>query len=54
MSAPFIGETFTFTDAQEREVTLRGWGNQHHAVFEDLNGYTVSSTRTPAVITTPP
>lgn len=42
MSAPFDGELFTFTNADGSEIQLRGWGNQFHAVFEDLNGYLVS------------
>ncbi|MGI9598199.1 MAG: M6 family metalloprotease domain-containing protein [Acidimicrobiales bacterium] len=42
MSMPFDGQIFTFQNPDGSEVTLRGWGNQHYAVFEDLEGYTVT------------
>ena len=41
MSTPFNGEEFTFTQPDGSALTVRGWGNQYHAVFEALNGYTV-------------
>jgi hypothetical protein len=42
MSTPFIGEVFTFTQPDGTEIQLRGWGDQHYAVFETLDGYTVT------------
>ncbi len=41
MSTPFIGKEFTFTQPDGTALRVRGWGDQHHAVFETLNGYTV-------------
>lgn len=41
MSMPFSGEEFTFTQPDGTALRVRGWGDQHHAVFEALNGYTV-------------
>lgn len=41
MSTPFNGEEFTFTQPDGSALSVRGWGNQYHAVFETLNGYTV-------------
>ncbi len=41
MSAPFIGQVFTFHQPDGTPITVRGWGDQHHAVFENLEGYTV-------------
>ncbi|MCU1572549.1 MAG: metalloprotease [Micrococcaceae bacterium] len=41
MPSPFVGELFTFSNPDDTEVTLRGWGNQFEAVFETLDGYTV-------------
>lgn len=46
MSTPFFGQTFTFTQPDGSTIELRGWGDQHYAVFETLDGYTV--TRNPA------
>ncbi|MFZ6876439.1 M6 family metalloprotease domain-containing protein [Undibacterium sp. Di27W] len=41
MPAQFSGKQFTFTQPDGTKLWVRGWGNQHHAVFETLNGYTV-------------
>jgi M6 family metalloprotease-like protein len=41
MSRRFDGKVFTFTQPDRTEIRLRGWGDQHHAVFETLDGYTV-------------
>ena len=41
MSMPFYGEEFTFTQPDGSEIKVKGWGDQHHAVFETLDGYTV-------------
>ena len=46
MPTPFFGQVFTFTQPDGSPIQLRGWGNQHYAVFETLDGYTV--TRNPA------
>ena len=40
MASPFIGKTFTFTQPDGTTIQLRGWGDQHYAVFETLDGYT--------------
>jgi M6 family metalloprotease-like protein len=41
MSIPFHGKKFTFTQPDGTELQVKGWGNQRHAVFETLDGYTV-------------
>src|SRR5262245_37531160 len=41
MSTMFRGKEFTFTQPDGTSLTVKGWGDQHHAVFEALNGYTV-------------
>src|SRR5262245_10104380 len=41
MSVQFSAKVFTFTQPDGRQIQLRGWGNQHYAVFETLDGYTV-------------
>ena len=46
MATPFFGRTFTFTQPDGSTLDVRGWGDQHYAVFETLDGYTV--TRNPA------
>ncbi|MBP6778082.1 MAG: M6 family metalloprotease domain-containing protein, partial [Piscinibacter sp.] len=46
MSTPFTGKTFTFTQPDGSTLEVRGWGDQHYAVFETLDGFTV--TRNPA------
>ena len=46
MSTAFFGKPFSFTQPDGSKLELRGWGDQNHAVFETLDGYTV--TRNPA------
>lgn len=41
MASPFISKTFTFTQPDGTRFQVRGWGDQHYAVFETLDGYTV-------------
>ncbi len=41
MSRPFTGKEFTFTQPDGSALWVRGWGDQHQAVFETLNGFTV-------------
>lgn len=41
MSTPFIDKEFTFTNPDGSTVQVRGSGDQYHAVFETLDGYTV-------------
>lgn len=41
MSMPFSGREFTFTQPDGSALKVRGWGDQHHAVFETLSGYTL-------------
>lgn len=41
MAMPFRGTEFNFRQPDGSSLRVRGWGNQHHAVFEALNGYTV-------------
>jgi M6 family metalloprotease-like protein len=41
MSSPFYGEEFTFTQPDGDQIQVRGWGDQHYAVFETLDGFTV-------------
>lgn len=45
MSMPFSGKAFTFTNPDGSTIELRGWGDQHHAVFETLDGYAVVKNR---------
>ncbi len=45
MPTHFSGKTFTFTQPDGSTIELRGWGDQSHAVFETLDGFTV--TRNP-------
>ena len=42
MASPFIAKTFTFTQPDGTQFQVRGWGDQHYAVFETLDGYTVA------------
>ena len=42
MSIPFSGQQFTFQQPDGSEIHLLGWGNQFEAVFETLDGYTVT------------
>jgi M6 family metalloprotease-like protein len=41
MSIPFNGKEFKFVQPDGTVLQVRGWGDQHHAVFETLDGYTV-------------
>jgi M6 family metalloprotease-like protein len=41
MSVPFFGKQFTFTQPDGSQLQVRGYGDQHHAVFETLDGFTV-------------
>ena len=41
MASPFTGKTFTFTQPDGTTLQVRGWGDQHYAVFETLDGYTL-------------
>ena len=38
---PFSGKRFTFHQPDGSALHVRGWGDQHYAVFETLNGFTV-------------
>src|SRR5690349_11567269 len=42
MATQFSGRIFTFTQPDGSTIQLRGWGDQYHAVFETLDGYTVT------------
>ena len=42
MSIALIGQTFHFTQPDGSTLAVRGWGDQHEAVFETLDGYTVT------------
>lgn len=42
MSVPFFRREFTFTQPDGRSLRVRGSGDQHHAVFETLDGFTVA------------
>jgi M6 family metalloprotease-like protein len=41
MSAPFHGEEFTFYQPDGTEFQVRGWGDEHNARFETLDGLLV-------------
>lgn len=41
MSFPFYGQEFDFTQPDGSRLQVRGWGDQYHAVFETLDGFTV-------------
>lgn len=41
MSFPFFGEEFKFTQPDGTQIPVRGWGDQNHAHFETLDGFTV-------------
>ena len=41
MATPFLGNIFIFTQPDGSTLRVRGWGDQHYAVFETLDGYTV-------------
>ncbi len=42
MSTRFNAKLFTFTQPDGSKIELRGSGDQHHAVFETLDGFTVA------------
>ncbi len=42
MSTQFVSRVFTFTQPDGSKVQLRGSGDQNYAVFETLDGYTVT------------
>jgi M6 family metalloprotease-like protein len=42
MSHPFFGQRFTFVQPDGTPLEVRGWGDQRRAVFETLDGYTVT------------
>ncbi len=46
MATPFTGKTFTFTQPDGTTLQVRGWGDQHYAVFETLDGYTLAKNPT--------
>jgi len=41
MSVPFYGKQFAFTQPDGSQLQVRGWGDQHHAVFETMDGFTI-------------
>jgi len=41
MPRPFSNKEFEFSQPDGTLISLLGWGNQHYAVFETLDGYTV-------------
>ena len=41
MASPFVGKTFAFTQPDGTILEVRGWGDQHYALFETLDGYSV-------------
>lgn len=41
MSSPFVKEAFTFRNPDGSLIDVLGWGDQHYAVFESLDGFTV-------------
>src|SRR5215211_5636173 len=42
MSIPYSGQEFTFPQPDGTYLQVRGWGNQDKAVFETLDGFTVT------------
>jgi M6 family metalloprotease-like protein len=46
MAKRFDGKVFTFTQPDGSTVQLRGFGDQYHARFETLDGYTVTQNPT--------
>lgn len=42
MPAPFIEEEFVFTNPDKSTIKVIGTGNHHYAVFETLDGYTIT------------
>jgi M6 family metalloprotease-like protein len=41
MSVPFYGKEFTFRQPDGSQIQVRGYGDQHHALFETLDGFTI-------------
>ncbi len=41
MPSPFVKEAFTFRNPDGSLIDVLGWGDQHYAVFESLDGFTV-------------
>jgi hypothetical protein len=41
MSMPFVNAEFVFTQPDGTRFRVRGTGDQHHAIFKTLDGYTV-------------
>jgi M6 family metalloprotease-like protein len=41
MTIPFNGKRFTFQQPDGTPLEVRGWGDQHQAVFETLDGFTL-------------
>jgi M6 family metalloprotease-like protein len=41
VSMPFFNREFTFTQPDGTQFQVRGTGDQHHAVFETIDGFTV-------------
>lgn len=42
MSTQFIAKQFTFTQPDGTQIEVRGWGDQYSAVFETLDGFTLT------------
>jgi hypothetical protein len=42
MATRFDGKVFTFTQPDGTPIQLRGFGDQNYAVFETLDGFTVT------------
>src|SRR5690349_20230218 len=42
MSIPYLGQEFTFPQPDGTYLQVRGFGNQDTAVFETLDGFTVT------------
>ena len=42
MPYPFYNKEFEFTQPDGTKIRLRGWGHQNYAVFETLDGFTVT------------
>jgi M6 family metalloprotease-like protein len=42
MPIPYVGREFTFPQPDGTQLRVRGWGNQDDAVFETLDGFTIT------------
>jgi M6 family metalloprotease-like protein len=42
MSTQFFAKQFTFTQPDGTQIEVRGWGDQYSAVFETLDGFTLT------------